>query len=419
MSFPYTVLDLFSGAGGLTEGFYRNGFDIISHIEKDEFASKTLQTRSLYYALLKINKVHIYYNYYNNRINRDEFLKQCCELGIDNSEVIHEEISLITEDSLIDKINTQLIKRNINKINVVIGGPPCQAYSLIGRGRDRYGMLYDPRNHLYKHYIRFIQTFSPDLFVFENVPGIRSAKNGMIIEDFKKMIDESGYDSDQKILNASNFNVLQNRKRIIIIGWKKEYNLSYPDFAKSQTPYIINDLLSDLPELKPGCGSEISNYTGDRTKYLQESGIRTDETCIRHHVARPHNDRDREIYRIAIEKWNNGKKRIKYTELDPSLKTHKNEKSFLDRFKVVNGNGLSHSIVAHLSKDGHYFIHPDISQCRSLTVREAARIQSFPDNYLFEGPRSSQFIQIGNAVPPLMASGIATKIKDMLNRIYL
>src|SRR5690606_28202968 len=128
------------------------------------------------------------------------------------------------------------------------------------------------------------------------------------------------------------------------------------------------------------------------------------------HVARPHNERDLEIYKIAIKKLKKGE-RLRYPDLPEKLKTHNNQKSFLDRFKVVDPKGLSHTMVAHIAKDGHHYIHPSLKQVRSLSVREAARIQSFPDNYYFEGGRSAAFRQIGNAVPPLMAKEIASKIK--------
>ena len=120
------------------------------------------------------------------------------------------------------------------------------------------------------------------------------------------------------------------------------------------------------------------------------------------------------IYEFAIEKWNEGNVRVKYTDLPKDLRTHKNMTSFLDRFKVVNGEGVSHTIVAHIAKDGHYYIHPDIEQCRSISVREAARLQSFQDDFYFEGSRSAAFKQIGNAVPPLMAFAIAQKMKELL-----
>ena len=120
------------------------------------------------------------------------------------------------------------------------------------------------------------------------------------------------------------------------------------------------------------------------------------------------------VYKYAINQWNTEGVRLKYPELPERLKTHKNTKSFLDRFKVVNGKGISHTVVAHIAKDGHYYIHPDIQQCRSISVREAARIQSFPDDFYFEGSRTAAFTQIGNAVPPLMAFAIAQKIKELL-----
>jgi DNA (cytosine-5)-methyltransferase 1 len=280
-------------------------------------------------------------------------------------------------------------------------------------------MKDDPRNGLYLHYLKFLKELKPEIFVFENVPGISSAKSGKIVSDFIEKADKLNYHVEHNILNALNFNVLQNRKRVIFIGWKKEYDLTYPDFGDSLPEYKIWNLLNDLPPLEPGMGTNepVTYNQRKASKYLKISGIRTDEKRIRNHIARMHNERDRAIYKIAIEKWNQEEKRLKYNDLKNDLKTHKNQSSFLDRYKVVDGNGYSHAIVSHLSKDGHHFIHPDINQARSLTVREAARIQSFPDNYIFEGPRTSQYVQVGNAVPPLMAKGIAEKINEMLQEI--
>ena len=132
-------------------------------------------------------------------------------------------------------------------------------------------------------------------------------------------------------------------------------------------------------------------------------------------MCRIHNQNDLDIYRHIIEAWNNGHNRLKYYGLPEELRTRQNETSFVDRYKIVAGDmPYSHTMIAHIAKDGHYFIHPDINQCRSISVREAARIQSFPDDFYFEGPRSAKFTQIGNAVPPLMAQALAQEIAQML-----
>jgi DNA (cytosine-5)-methyltransferase 1 len=416
------VLDMFAGAGGLTEGFFQNNFNIVSHIEMNPHATRTLETRTMFHALARNGREDIYYRYYDQEISRDEFLAECWSLGITEAGTLNRELSADSVGSVVADVHQRLDEEGRKTVDVIIGGPPCQAYSIIGRARDRNRMQNDPRNHLYLHYLRFIEEFKPEIFVFENVPGLISARKGEIYLDFLKRIDRLGYHTpgEPTILNARDFGVLQNRNRIIFIGWKKEHkHLDYPEFETVESRYTVRDVLNDLPELEPGEGTDgPQRYrVGRPSDYLKKYRIRHDHGYIRHHIARDHNERDREIYRIAIRMWNDRKQRLHYNELPEYLKTHANQSSFLDRFKVVDGDGLSHAVVAHLSRDGHYFIHPDINQARSLTVREAARIQSFPDNYLFEGPRGAQYVQIGNAVPPLMADGIARGIKDMLARL--
>jgi DNA (cytosine-5)-methyltransferase 1 len=178
----------------------------------------------------------------------------------------------------------------------------------------------------------------------------------------------------------------------------------------------VNDILEDLPAIYPG--QSAAHYRTDKpSQYLIDTGIRTESDILTHHCARTNKPRDIEIYKKVIELWNDGHQRLNYNDLPDELKTHKNRASFLDRFKVVEGDEpCCHTMLAHISKDGHYFIHPDLAQHRSITVREAARIQSFPDNYFFEGPRTAQFTQIGNAVPPLMAKGIADGIMQELRQ---
>ena len=305
------------------------------------------------------------------------------------------------------------------KIDLIIGGPPCQAYSVAGRARRN--MENDPRNYLYKYYVEFLKYYRPRMFVFENVPGILSASNGQHLKDILDAVREIGYEvslppNEKNFLNAKDFGVLQDRKRVIIIGWEKELGLSYPEFLREEKDdyQVLRDLFSDLKFLNNGQGTlNALKYVNEPTEYLKRAKIRNDLDFVTQHIARPNNEIDLEIYRIAVEEWEKGKQ-LNYAELPAKLLKHNNTKSFSDRFHVVNGLGISHTVVAHIAKDGHYYIHPDKKQNRSITVREAARLQSFPDDYFFEGSRTAAFKQIGNAVPPLMAEKIAKKIKELL-----
>jgi DNA (cytosine-5)-methyltransferase 1 len=240
----------------------------------------------------------------------------------------------------------------------------------------------------------------------------------------ERIFNLSGYKIKLFTLEAKNFGVLQNRKRIIILGWQKEAEIEIPDLEKIKIDHNhrVNELLRDLPEVESGAITQrYVQYKIDPTEYLKFSKLRNGLDGTTQHIARPHTDQDKEIYKIAVQKWNTKQERLNYNDLPEHLKTHQNRHSFFDRFKVVAKDlSYSQTVVAHIAKDGHYYIHPDIKQNRSLTVREAARLQSFPDDFYFEGVkedafRTAAFKQIGNAVPPLMAYNIASSLKIVIN----
>ena len=405
----YNFIDLFAGAGGLSEGFIRAGFNPIAHVEMNPDACNTLKTRTAFHYLKEKGRVNEYYEYLKGEITRDELWSKIPQHLI--SSVINKEISPETLPQIFNIIDQELQEKDVD---IVIGGPPCQAYSVAGRARKN--MDDDPRNHLYKHYVEFLKRYKPKMFVFENVPGILSASNGKYLEKIFSAVKEQGYELEKNVLNAKDFNVLQDRKRVIIIGWRKDLKLQYPKFDSKEVQYeVLKHLFSDLPKLKSGQGEwNATKYIKKTNSYLESTGIRNGIDFTTQHIARYNNENDLEIYRIAVEKWINENKRLNYSELPERLIRHNNTKTFTNRFQVVNHKGVSHTVVAHICADGHYYIHPDINQNRSITVREAARIQSFPDDYFFESSRTAAFKQIGNAVPVLMAEGIAKKIKRLL-----
>lgn len=410
-------IEVFSGAGGLSEGFVRAGFEGIAHVEMNKDACLTLETRAIYYYLKGKNKLGIYKQYLQGFITRNELIEN---FGIPKEvlkSVINKEISDKTIEIIFQSIDERLLGRSPD---LLMGGPPCQAYSVVGRARDPNKMKEDPRNHLYLYYVEFLKKYQPKVFVFENVPGILSANNGSQLGKIFDAIKAVGYNVEYKVLNSKNFNVLQDRKRVIIIGSKSDLDFQYPDFKEkdlSGSKKGFGELYKDLKFLKHGEGiMGAVDYANDTiSEYLKNSKIRTEEDeFVTQHIVRPNNENDLQIYRLAVELKSKGKNLNYRDDVPQHLKRHQNESSFLNRFNVVAENNLSQTVVAHIAMDGHYYIHPDIDQNRSISIREAARIQSFPDNYLFEGSRTAVFKQIGNAVPPLMAEGIAKQILKKL-----
>ena len=338
---------------------------------------------------------------------------------------------------------------------MVLGGPPCQPYSLAGTARrnlEKTGEDKGNRHLLYKYYLKILEELQPDIFVYENVPGMitTTGKGGeifqKILNDFQSLkppynitppLDKLSENPTSYILNSAHFGVPQNRKRIILIGYRSDLlqrNQSIQeifrmiqkkaDNNRRRGKLTVDDAIGDLPHLKPGEGNDswFDPYNEGTDLKFYQLAMRRSSPGILNHKARTHMASDLERYKYFIEKHKNGNHNVTMKNLEqerPNLMPkHKNLDGFLDRFKVQWWNRPSSTITAHICKDGHYYIHPDISQCRSFTVREAARCQSFPDNFKFEGPRTEQFRQVGNAVPPLLANVIAKNILRELKSIY-
>lgn len=398
----YTFIDLFAGCGGLSEGFYREGFKALAHVEINHFACETLRTRMKHYGYKDIDK-----------------------------EVIEHDI---TADDIIEKIDNAVNGRDVD---MIIGGPPCQAYSTAGRVRDKVGMATDARNYLFESYVKILEHYRPKLFVFENVTGILSAKaNGKAI--FPQVIKALGKeykvigDPDTILFNTANYGVPQIRKRIIIMGVRKDidgieakelyqnvikthYDPDMPEKKRGKLKkYVdVRQALGDLPPVLPGedASTDSFNYPCDN-EFLSRIGTKGISPLM-DHICRKNNDTDRERFRVMIENhWSFGEMRRARPDLE-----HEHARVFDNSYVVQWWELPSKTILAHIHKDGFQFIHPDYNQARTFTVREAARIQSFPDDFVFEGSRGEKYKQIGNAVPCLFAEALAKASKKTLKKI--
>lgn len=417
MNRKLNFLDLFAGAGGLSEGFIQAGFIPVAHVELDPAACFTLRTRMAYHWLKAHRRIELYADYLNGDINRSLLYELLPKQVIDC--VINAEIGFETLSNIFQQVDTLLGSRTLD---LIIGGPPCQAYSIVGRSRDKNRMKGDKRNYLYLYYAEFLKRYKPSYFVFENVTGLLSARDETgtrYFDDMRDLFLKCGYETEYMTLSAEDYGVLQSRKRILLVGKRGTDTGFYPEPDKWNPGVKVWEAFCDLPAIGAGGGGVgpccVKAYHG---VWQIEAGIRNEELPVTWHQARPNNEQDLEIYRIAVDLWNKKKTRLDYNALPDRLKTHRHRDSFLDRFKVVASDlPYSHTVVAHIAKDGHYYIHPDIEQNRSITPREAARLQTFPDDYFFESStgvpgRSPAFRQIGNAVPVLLARKIAEKLKE-------
>ena len=402
------IIDLFSGAGGLTEGFRNQRYKILGHVEKEKAACETLKLREAYYSLKERNKLELYNDFLNSKTSIEDLLKHVPQEKL--NKILNFEISQGNIHSIFSFFDD--LGENVDGI---IGGPPCQAYSTIGRARNASKKSSDERIYLYKFYIHFLIKYQPKFFIFENVKGLlsfRDADEEFLLPRMKKEFEEAGYSLGYEVLNTKNYGVPQSRERLIIFGVMNEKKELIQEFFKNLKKYEEDEVdvktaFQGLPSLMAG---EVNNsYTNLSNDYVEQNFLQDSKTPLTQNIARPNNSNDLAIYKIVAEAKKNGRN-IKYSDLDSRLKTHKHTDKFLDRFKALSWDSPSYTVVAHISKDGHHYIHPDTKQNRSITVREAARLQGFPDNYYFLDSRTSAFTQIGNAVPPIFSKKMADAI---------
>ncbi len=404
MSRKLNIIDLFAGCGGLSDGFEQTEhFHSIACVEWEKQPCNTLQQR-----------LHSKWGYINaNEIVLQFDIQRTQELinGWENDKVYSSGKGLL---SLV----------NGKKIDAIIGGPPCQAYSIAGRVRDENGMHDDYRNYLFESYLEIVKRFKPKFFVFENVEGILSAKPGgvSIIERIKTSFNQYGYSIIENLrksalFNTADFGVPQNRKRVIIIGVDREQIKADPQMAltdyytsinkkyKAVKKTTVKDAISDLPVLMPLPELIIKN--GKRVSHSFNGH------SIGNHVPRCHSKRDQKIFQeLAYDKMYSLNK---YPDIASLIELYYNItgiRSNFHKYNVLGLNEQSNTIPAHLYKDGLRHIHPDPIQARSITPREAARLQSFDDDFEFTGSIGDQYKMIGNAVPPKFAKAVANALKE-------
>jgi DNA (cytosine-5)-methyltransferase 1 len=506
------VIDIFAGPGGLGEGFAsltesdgRHAFKIRLSLEKEENAHRTLQLRAFFRQFDQGAAPEDYYKTLRGEIT----LAELYTLHPQPANAAKNEAVRLTLGEDTWHQTESLIREALKKQEewILIGGPPCQAYSLAGRARNKgiegYDAAEDHRHFLYREYLRIIGTFYPSVFVMENVKGLLSSRpeGSLIFDQIQKDLAEPGAalgktgvkrstrqsmyrlfslsaenvrGAHRFVLRSELYGVPQARHRVIIVGVRDDITGLAPAQLLPRASVPVKEVIGDLPPLRSGlsrvedtaqswmsvlqAGSRQPWYRSavkqapDLKQYLEAglAGLRKprisrgaefipwDVTIqerrdwffdsrlggVCNHSSRGHIEQDlyRYFYAACFAKAQGISPRLRDfpEELLPNhgnaSKAVEEGNLFEDRFRVQIAGKPSTTITSHISKDGHYYIHYDPTQCRSLTVREAARLQTFPDNYFFVGPRTAQYGQVGNAVPPLMASQIAASVLELLQR---
>ena len=366
------VLDLFCGAGGMSEGFEAEGFVVAAGIDADAAACAT-------YAANATGKT------------------LCHDLAC-----VHTP----------DQAQALVAGLGIPRVDVIVGGPPCQGFSVVGRARIRSLPREEQRreilgrNELYRNFFRFVEALRPLMFVIENVQAMRTWEDGLL---FQAMLDTAralGYDTFEDVLNAADYGVPQSRRRQFIVGSRIGRVFRFP--ASRGLPAVsLDEAIGDLPVVQAPSLVETLPYNPRRIgpyQQLMRSRVRAGDAGVVHdHVVRPVRDDDREVFRL-MEPGD------RYLDIDPRYRRY-DDRSFEDRYFKLRPDIPCITITAHMAKDGYRYIHWDRDQCRTLSVREAARAQSFDDAFRFAGHRSNRYRQIGNAVPPLLARELAVRVR--------
>ncbi len=379
-----TVVDLFCGAGGTSFGLARAGYRIKAAIDNDSWACQTY------------------------RLNHPE---------VDPDRIVCKDIHEVRASNLLDPKAT-------GPVDLLVGGPPCQGFSTIGarirgaNGEKRF--INDPRNELYKEFVRLVRNIKPRVVVMENVLGLFSLKNGYYRDQILQDLNH-GYATRAVRVNTHAFAVPQRRLRALFVGISGAH---FGDKADVIVTNIMERLgsfrnpgptlsqaIADLPKLDQNDGGEVCRKPtrrGRLSAYALEMGAGS-QTVIFNHVSRPLNIRDQLLYGL-LEPGEKGHDAVEKHGAR-HLMVYRDD-IFHDKYRRLVYEKPSPTVMAHMAKDGHMFIHPDPDQNRSLTVREAARIQSFPDDFIFYGPRTYQFQHVGNAVPPRLAERIGAIIRQ-------